>query len=69
MNYKRDVPAALSHPPEHGIRPTPFPVHAAQRMIPRRASGWDPYEVWRTRVKAPRVHADEALDNALDKAG
>jgi hypothetical protein len=22
--------------------------------IERRATGWDPYEVWRTRVKAPQ---------------
>ena len=40
----------------------PFPGNAEQRMIPRRSSGWDPYEVWRTRVKAPREHAAETLD-------
>ncbi len=61
MNYKREAAAQLSHPPDHNIRPVPFPDNAAQRMIPRRASGWDPYEVWRTRVKAPRETADDAL--------
>jgi hypothetical protein len=23
-----------------------------QRMLPKRSSAWDPFEVWRTRVKA-----------------
>jgi hypothetical protein len=36
-------------------------------MIPRRSSGWDPYEVWRTRVKPPRDFGAEVLD--LDKVG
>lgn len=62
MKHKREVEPQLSHPPDHAIRPTPFPGNAAQRMIPRRSSGWDPYEVWRTRVKAPREQADEVLD-------
>lgn len=62
MNYKREVEAQLSHPPEHGTRPKPFPVNASQRMIPRRATGWDPYEVWRTRVKKRPDSKDEALD-------
>ena len=68
MSYKiREAEAQLSYPPEHTIRPTPFPGNASQRMIPRRSSGWDPYEVWRTRVKAPRD--DDREDGALDKAG
>ena len=61
MNYKREA-EALSHPPEHPPRPTPFPANASQRMIPRRATGWDPYEVWRTRVKKRPDHEGEALD-------
>jgi hypothetical protein len=68
MNYKRrEVEAQLRYPPEHAIRPTPFPGNASQRMIARRSSGWDPYEVWRTRVKAPRDQTDGARD--LHKAG
>lgn len=68
MSYKnREVEAQLSHPPAHAVRPTPFPGSPTQRMIPRRSSGWDPYEVWRTRVKAPRDPVDEVL--GLDKAG
>ena len=54
MKPKREVESALSHPPEHPSRPTPFPGTSPQRMLARRSSGWDPYEVWRTRVKAPR---------------
>jgi hypothetical protein len=68
MNYKkREVEAQLSHPPAPALRPTPFPGNSAQRMIPRRSSGWDPYEVWRTRVKAPRDPLDEVV--GLDKVG
>jgi hypothetical protein len=62
MSYKLEVETQLSHPPEHAIRPIPFPGNAAQRMIPRRSSGWDPYEVWRTRVKTPLEHISERLD-------
>lgn len=67
MNRKPEVEVLSGHPPETAIRPKPFTGNASQRMIPRRSSGWDPYEVWRTRVKAPRNPAEEALD--LDKAG
>lgn len=67
MNYKREAAAPLIYPPEHTIRTKPFPGNTAQRMIPRRSSGWDPYEVWRTRVKATRDPAEERLD--LPKAG
>ena len=67
MKYKREAETLLSHPPETGKRSTiPFPGTAAQRMIPRRATGWDPYEVWRTRVKTP---ARETAKKALDKTG
>ncbi|HZT02751.1 MAG TPA: hypothetical protein VFA39_10855 [Steroidobacteraceae bacterium] len=62
MSYKREAEAQLSHPPDHITRPTPFPANASQRMIPRRATGWDPYEVWRTRVKKRPDHEGEALD-------
>lgn len=69
MSYRKsEVEAQLSHPPEHAIRPSPFPGTAAQRMIPRRSSGWDPYEVWRTRVKTPRDPRDP-VDEALDRVG
>lgn len=69
MSYKkREVEAQLSHPPEHTIRSTPFPGFATQRMIPRRSSGWDPYEVWRTRVKAP-CEAPAHMEEPLGKVG
>lgn len=64
MNYKRE--AGTNHPPETGNRTIPFPGPAAQRMIPRRATGWDPYEVWRTRVKTP---SRDTAKKALDKTG
>ncbi len=65
MKYKPEAEARLSHPPETGNRPLPFPGNAAQCIIPRRSTGWDPYEVWRTRVKdASRDPADKALDKA-----
>jgi rRNA maturation protein Nop10 len=69
MTYttKREMAPQLGHPTQLAIRPTPFPGNTAQRMIPRRFSGWDPYEVWRTRVKAPREPESEILD--LAKAG
>lgn len=58
MKYtKTEVGVRSTHPPEHAVRPTPFPGNGSQRIIPRRASGWDPYEVWRTRVMAPRDEA------------
>jgi hypothetical protein len=62
MKYKREVEAQVSHPPDHAPRPTLFPVTVAQRMIPRRATGWDPYEVWRTRVKNRPDQEGEPLD-------
>jgi hypothetical protein len=31
----------------------------AERHREDRTAGWDPYEVWRTRVKEPRVTKDE----------
>jgi hypothetical protein len=33
---------------------------------PTRESGWDPYEVWRTRVKAPAKTARARRDRARD---
>ncbi len=65
MKSKQEVAPQLSHPSEPSVRTIPFPGNAAQRMIPRRSTGWDPYEVWRTRVRAaPRDPADEARDKA-----
>ena len=69
MNRRSEVEAQASYPPEATSRPIPFPGNATQRMIPRRSSGWDPYEVWRTRVKetATRDPQDERL--GLHKVG
>ncbi len=33
---------------------------------PRRESGWDPYEVWRTRVRAPAKAARASKDRPRD---
>ena len=69
MNRKSEVEAQMSHPSETTSRTIPFPGTATQRMIPRRASGWDPYEVWRTRVKEePRRDPVDARFG-LDKVG
>ena len=67
MSYKKREVEPLGYPPEQTIRPPTFPGNASQRMIPRRFSGWDPYEVWRTRVKAPSDEESAVLH--LDKAG
>jgi hypothetical protein len=69
MSYliKKGLEPQTGYPRQHPVRPTPFPGNAGQRMIPRRSTGWDPYEVWRTRVKASRDQACEILD--LDKVG
>lgn len=67
MSYKKTEVEPLGYPPEQTIRSAPFPGKASQRMMPRRSSGWDPYEVWRTRVKAPREATGDILD--LDKVG
>lgn len=69
MKPKREVEPAVSHPPESVNRTTPFPGNGAQRMIVRRSSGWDPYEVWRTRVKAPRDGSELVEGEKLDSAG
>ena len=64
MNPKRELETEFSHPSESANRPTPFPGNGSQRMLPRRSSGWDPYEVWRTRVKAAREPKEgEILDS------
>ena len=69
MNRKSEVEAQLSYPPETTSRPIPFPGNATQRMIPRRASGWDPYEVWRTRVKEESRRDPVDARVGFDKVG
>ncbi|MFZ0500418.1 MAG: hypothetical protein WAM52_14905 [Steroidobacteraceae bacterium] len=39
--------------PRTQTRETPVAVPARERMTRIRTSSWDPYEVWRTRVKSP----------------
>ena len=34
--------------------------------VPRRESGWDPYEVWRTRVRAPSKAPRSKKDGPRD---
>ena len=69
MNRTSEVEAQVSYPPETAIRPIPFPGNPAQRMIPRRSSGWDPYEVWRTRVKERASHGPQDQSLGFDKVG
>ena len=38
----------------------------SRRDATRRESGWDPYEVWRTRVRAPYKAARAKKDRARD---
>jgi hypothetical protein len=67
MKPKREVEPPLSYPPELSIRPPKsFPANGPQRMLARRSIGWDPYEVWRTRVKADR---DPVEGDTLDSVG
>ena len=51
MSAKRKVAAHLVYPPEHDSLREPTVSVTAPRLFPKRSSGWDPYEVWRTRVK------------------
>jgi len=69
MKKRSEVEAQASHPPEAISRTIPFPGNATQRMIPRRSSGWDPYEVWRTRVKEEAPSEPQVGRLGLDKVG
>lgn len=46
---------------------------AAERVVPaekRRedsTAGWDPYEVWRTRVKEPRVAREDEISGPRER--
>lgn len=51
MSAKRKVEARLVYPPERNSSNEPVVSAASPRLFPKRSSGWDPYEVWRTRVK------------------
>jgi hypothetical protein len=51
MSFKREVEPRESRPSDQTVRRLTFPTAPVQRIIPKRSSGWDPYEVWRTRVK------------------
>jgi hypothetical protein len=50
MRAKRKVEAQLVYPPERNPVRETVRSTAAPRVFPKRSS-WDPYEVWRTRVK------------------
>lgn len=46
------------------VKPEPAVAALLEARVPRRrSSGWDPYEVWRTRVKADQDPQDEAEAN------
>jgi hypothetical protein len=42
-------------------------VDAAPAEPAKTAVGWDPYEVWRTRVLLPRIDDAAAAPHAVDK--
>jgi hypothetical protein len=65
MNFKREIREVVmellsNRPPRKMTASGALAAPAAQRVIPRRSSGWDPYEIWRTRVKAARETAESA---------
>jgi hypothetical protein len=39
--------------PRAQVRGTPAALPPRERMMRKRTQSWDPYEVWRTRVKSP----------------
>jgi len=39
--------------PRAKAKETPVAVKSGDRMTRKRTSSWDPYEVWKTRVKDP----------------
>lgn len=51
MSAKRKLEARLLYPPERDSLRGPVVSTAPPRLFPKRSSGWDPYEVWQTRVK------------------
>jgi hypothetical protein len=72
MNFKREIREVVreflsSRPPRKMTASVALSPVAAQRVIPRRSTGWDPYEIWRTRVKAAREIAECAESVAVDR--
>ncbi|MDE2262997.1 MAG: hypothetical protein KGL45_10775 [Gammaproteobacteria bacterium] len=54
MSATRQLQARAARTP---VADTTHPQAASAtpaRLLPERSSGWDPFEVWRTRVKPPR---------------
>jgi hypothetical protein len=45
--------------PRAQARENSISVPSGGRMIVKRTASWDPYEVWRTRVKAPTTPSQE----------
>ena len=52
MQTKTDLLAALPRPPAAANHDFPNALVGAEKSLHPRVAGWDPYEVWRTRVKA-----------------
>jgi hypothetical protein len=52
-----------------GRSPAPVPaplVDTTPVELPKSAGGWDPYEVWRTRVLLPRIEDATAAPRAVE---
>jgi hypothetical protein len=62
MNTRRKLAAAPGDSrPATGAKQDPAVTTLADaRLTRRRSSGWDPYEVWRTRVKGEDAPEDDA---------
>ena len=61
----------MKNPKAAGRLPVPSPAPVAitapiSETARNTAAGWDPYEVWRTRVLLPRVEDDAATPRAVD---
>ena len=52
MQTKTDLLTALPRPADAANGEFPKAAAAAEKSARPRVTGWDPYEVWRTRVKA-----------------
>ena len=60
MNANIQMEHRAEFDPAAGLPAGSAPRSKIRSLIPRPVSGWDPYEVWRTRVKSP----DSAITTA-----
>lgn len=66
MSTRRQLVAVPGEPRPTSTKHEPtvtVVVEGDRRMTRRRSSAWDPYEVWRTRVKGEQTPMDDAEAN------